>query len=129
MTNRPAIDGDGNVAFWARTAETFLYDFGNDFADFFPIEGIFTGPDLSADRVIGTGDPLFGSTVALTRPTNSLRPINTWLDMNDSGQIAFRYQLADGRRGIAVATPLPEPGSALLLAAGAVVLMKRTRRR
>ena len=26
-------------------------------------------------------------------------------DLNDSGQIAFRYTLADGRSGIAVATP------------------------
>jgi hypothetical protein len=71
--------------------------------------GIFTGPDPLADEVIGTGDPLFGSRVV---------DVNLFTEsLNDNGQIAFSYELADGRRGIARADPLviPEPGTPPLL--------------
>jgi hypothetical protein len=62
------------------------------------IDGVFvelTGGS-NAVPVIETGDALFGSTVvALSVGRFSL---------NDSEQIAFRYALADGRSGIAVAS-------------------------
>lgn len=51
--------------------------------------GIYTGPDRVADKVIATGDSLFGSTVtdlAFDRD-----------GMNNKGQIAFTAHLADGR--------------------------------
>ena len=61
-------------------------------------DGIFvelTGGS-NAVTVIETGDTLFGSTVvALSMGRFSF---------NDRGQIAFHYQLADGRSGIAVAS-------------------------
>ncbi len=60
-------------------------------------KGIFTGPDLVADKIIRNGDALFGSVVNGLRFGNSA--------FNDAGQTAFYYQLTDGRRGIAVATP------------------------
>jgi hypothetical protein len=46
-----------------------------------------------ADRVAG----VFGSTVAFV----SLFTEN----LNDNGEVAFAYQLADGLRGVAVASP------------------------
>ncbi len=57
-------------------------------------KGIFTGPDPVADKIIYTGDALFGSTL-----TNFF--FNKGL--NDRGDVAFFYELADGRIGIALA--------------------------
>ena len=77
------INNSGDVAFSATKAA------GRD--------GIFVerSSDSHPEAVIETGDPLFGSTVvALSIGRFSL---------NDSGWIAFRYQLADGRTGIALA--------------------------
>jgi hypothetical protein len=58
-----------------------------------------------------TGDALFGSTVTSLNIGSQA--------LNDLNQFAFSYQLADGREGIAVASNVPEPGSALLLLLGA----------
>jgi hypothetical protein len=85
------------------------------------LDGIFTGPDAVADRVAIEGQSLFGST--LTDAQFALG------GMNDIGQIVFRYSLADGRTGIAVATPVPEPVSAIGLASASLGLMLRRRRR
>ena len=73
------------------------------------------------DRLL-VNEPLFGSTLrSLTPRATHESPGN--IDMNDAGQIAFHYQLADGRQGIAVATPVPEPTAAslMLIAAAAVI--------
>lgn len=61
--------------------------------------GIFTGPDPVADRVIGTGDSLAGSTVTSTLVCSE--------GLSSAGQIAFTAQLEDGRSVVAVATPDP----------------------
>lgn len=61
--------------------------------------GIFTGDDPDRDTVILTGDELFGSTVTSVDFFNPR-------GINDTGQIAFRFVLADGRSGIARAEPL-----------------------
>ena len=63
--------------------------------------GIFTGLDPVLDKVIATGDVLFGSTVT------SLSFSKTGL--NNSGQIAFFATLADGTEGIFRANPVSEP--------------------
>ena len=81
---RVALNNAGTVAFSAELTAGGM--------------GIFTGPDPINDRVIGTGDPLFGSTV--------LRILFTREGFNDLGQIAFYYELADNRFGVAVATLL-----------------------
>ncbi|TWT32320.1 hypothetical protein KOR34_40830 [Posidoniimonas corsicana] len=62
--------------------------------------GVFDGTDVDEDRVVGTGDPLFGSIVT---------EIAAYDAYNDAGQFAFRYALADGREGIAIAAPI-RPG-------------------
>ena len=110
----PSLNDSGTVAFSA------VVDTGQ--------AGIFTGPDPIADEVISSGDTLFGSTV--------VGAVTFKESLNDAGQIAFIYQLADERRGIARADPLvipaPEPGTVALLVAGllgAVLCGARANRR
>jgi hypothetical protein len=81
--NDACINNNGSVAFMATP------DSGS--------RGIFTGPDVVADKVIQVGDPLFGSTFGLTSTLIGPRA------MNDHGDIAFIYFLNDGRTGVAVA--------------------------
>lgn len=60
-------------------------------------KGIFTGPNLTADKVIATGDSLFGSKV-----TN----VGLFQEgLNDVGQIAFLVQLTGGTQIIVRANP------------------------
>jgi hypothetical protein len=81
--------------------------------------GIFVGDGTTTTQVLKTGDALFGSTVtSLSLGREGL---------NDLGQLGFRYQLADGRTGVAVSN-VPEPGSALLLAVAGAGLLARRRR-
>ena len=87
----PAISGD-TVAFSG--------NYGNGSG-----EGIFTGNGGPLTTVIKTGDSLFDSTVA------SLSFTRFGLDPDGSGNLAFSYSLADGRSGIAMATPVIEPGT------------------
>jgi hypothetical protein len=75
--------------------------------------GIFTGGDPIADRVIGTGDALLGSTVAGTGR----------VALNDAGQVVFSARLSDGTLGVFVATPVPEPSSLLLASVGVISLL------
>jgi uncharacterized protein (TIGR03437 family) len=80
------------------------------------VQGIFTGPDKVADRVIATGDPLFGSVVSSISP--SLTPGRF---LNDKGQVAFSYVLSNGVSGIAVATPVDSGTPPPTLNTGGVV--------
>ena len=108
----PSINEAGVVAFQARL------DSGG--------RGIFTGPDIVADRVIGPGDVLFGRTVT--------EAISTVHMLNDAGQIAFEAIFDDGQTGIyranPVASPVPEPSTLLLLGSGlAGLAVWRSRKR
>jgi len=91
----PSLNNSGTVAFLADAS-------------------IRTGPDPVADKVISAGDALFGSTVAGVFMNKE--------SLNDADQIAFFYELADGRTGIARADPLviPEPGTVSLLLAALI---------
>ena len=62
-------------------------------------QGIFTGPDSVRDKVIATGDSLSGSTVT------SLSFGRGSKGLNNSGQVAFLAQLANGTTGIFRADP------------------------
>lgn len=105
----PVINNGGDVAFGAIVDGGGLY-------------GIFTGGDPVADKVIQQGDPLFGSTLSDLRFYRSL---------NNHGQIAFRYVLANGEQGIAVATPMivPEAASLSLVLVGLGVMAASRRKR
>jgi hypothetical protein len=86
----PAINSLGEVAFLAGLV-------GGDVA-------IFAGSHPAADRVIGLGDSLFGSTVV---NLDLLRGA-----VNDAGQIAFYANLAAGGRGVIVrADPVADTGT------------------
>jgi hypothetical protein len=93
----PDINNSGTVAFWA------TLDAGG--------HGIFTGPDPVNDKVIRTGDPLFGSTVTYLGFLHGL---------NDNGDVAFVYNLANGVSGVAVAA-IPEPVGPVFILIGALV--------
>ncbi len=108
----PAINNAGTIAFWA------ALDAGG--------QGIFTGPDAIAEKIIARGDPLLGSTVS-------------WLDfgrfgLNDAGQIGFLAGLANGDQVIVRGAPAgpelssPEPATIVLLAFGFAGLGLRKKR-
>jgi hypothetical protein len=59
--------------------------------------GIYRGPDPKRDAILGTGDPLLGSTIT----EFALNPVS----VNDAGQVAIRVRLADGRQLIVRADP------------------------
>jgi uncharacterized protein (TIGR03437 family) len=66
---------------------------------------IFSWNEQGTRKVIAVGDELFGSRVR----TLPQRLANQGGFLNDQGQIAFIYALADGTAGIAVATPRQTP--------------------
>jgi len=78
--------------------------------------GIYTGVDLVADKVIVPGDSLDGSTLQ--------GAISYMEGLNNSGQVVFFAQLADGRRGIYRADPNRPPvasnGTASVMAGASV---------
>jgi hypothetical protein len=96
----PAISGS-TVAFLG------LWDDGDEQS------GIFISSGGMLETVIKTGDSLFGSIVT------GLDFGRFGLDPDGSGSLAFSYDLADGRFGIAMARPtgVPEAPAWLMLAA------------
>jgi len=68
--------------------------------------GIFTGPDPVLDKVVETGDPLAGSTIVSLGFASE--------GLNNSGQIAFWADLANGEQGEFVAS-VPEPSSGIIM--------------
>ncbi len=115
-----AINNSGQVAFMARLDGAPSY-----------AEGIYTGPDPAADKVIADDDPLDGGVVAALDFYRG--------GLNDAGQIAFYAGTWHGDvyyQGVYLATPSPEPVPAvtafwvpamalLLAAAGAAVILSR----
>jgi hypothetical protein len=96
----PYINSSGSVAFVGQA----------------PQNGIYTTHAAGIYEVISVGDALFGSTLANLAFNQGY---------NDSGQVTFMYQLADGRRGVAVATPVPEPAGALLMGISVAAILHR----
>lgn len=85
--------------------------------------GILVNKNGQFSELIKIGDALFGSTV-------STLSMGTFaLDRSGSGNLAFLYSLADGRSGVALAQPVPEPSSCLLAVAVVGLCAAGTRRR
>ncbi|MBC8142081.1 MAG: hypothetical protein H7Y38_11650 [Armatimonadetes bacterium] len=95
------INASGTVAFFANL------DAGGS-----GIFASYSGSTLPF-AVVKTGDVLFGSEVT---------DVSLSMALNDNNQLAFQYQLADFRRGVAVANitavAVPEVGSLALVACG-----------
>lgn len=83
--------------------------------------GIFTGSGEALTSVIKTGDPLFGSTLTDFDASQRRNSRAFGFDSSGADSIAFVYRLADGRVGVALATPVPEPSAILLLVAGLTI--------
>ena len=107
----PNLNDAGDIAFQA--GSTAWLGFGE--------WGIFTGPDVDDDRVIGHDDPLFGGTVATVVLVQG--------GLSESGEIGFYYRLSDGTEGIAIATthdePIPEPAGLGLIGVALLAVRKR----
>jgi hypothetical protein len=84
-------------------------------------QGIFTGPDPVANKIIRTGDALDGSTV--TTLTFFPRAVN------DLGRVTFLATLVNGRQGVYLAIPVPEPAGVLLVAGAGLAAGAWWRRR
>jgi hypothetical protein len=80
--------------------------------------GLFTNPGGAPHSIIQTGDMLFGSTVA-ELASGSLQSPGFGIDASGSGNVAFTYRLANGRTGIAIASPVPESDNIV----SAIILM------
>ena len=85
----PAIDNRGVVVFAGQIGEG-----ANS------TSGLYIGPDPVKDKVIATGDMLFGQRIAAAGQTSFIHRY-----VNARGQIVFSYSLPDGALGVAVATP------------------------
>lgn len=113
-----AINNAGQVAFYATLTSTtggtadnvgiYLYD-----------------QSLGLITIVRKGDSLLGSTItALGFNGSEAFNGDERSGLNGLGQVAYFFNLADGRNGVAIAT-IPEPASALLLAAGGALLWRR----
>jgi hypothetical protein len=89
FVSSPAINNDGQVVFAANLAAGGT--------------GLFSEQDGIVDKIIATGDALFGSTVTGFGPD----PFVGGAGFNNPGQLAFRANLADGRTVLVRADPLP----------------------
>jgi hypothetical protein len=81
--------------------------------------GLFVSTGGGPLPVIQTGDSLFGSTVV------GLDWTRFGFDVGGTGNLAFSYLLANGRSGVAMAVPVPEPTGLLVFVVLAGALARR----
>jgi hypothetical protein len=72
-------------------------------------QGIFLASGGTLTTLIKTGDPLFGSTLASFSFFGGAAQFA--FDADGADTVAFLYTLSDGRAGVALASPVPEPST------------------
>jgi hypothetical protein len=114
----PALNDAGQAAFLASLTGT-----NGGFSD---DRGIFFHDDtLGLIEVTREGDALLGSTITNLGFSGSLTSNGDERSgLNELGQVAYRFELADGNSGIAIWT-IPEPSTAVLLALAGLTLLRR----
>ncbi|MDA8563755.1 hypothetical protein N9L06_04810 [Mariniblastus sp.] len=116
----PALNENGQAAFKGIVSNIEIGD----------ESGIYLYDDeLGLTEVARVGDSFLGSTIInLDFSGSSLNLGNERSGLNDTGQVAYRFTLADGRGGIAIASAVPEPNSrAVGVLASGLLLMRRRR--
>jgi hypothetical protein len=89
--DHPALNAAGQVAFQATLSGTSH------------TQGIYLWDDVAGlVPVARLGDPLLGQTIAGLRFTHDTSRGRSHVGLNQSGKVAFQFDLNDGRRGIAV---------------------------
>lgn len=119
--SQPIINDSGQIAFHA----TAFGAAGRPASD----EALlFYNPNHELVQIARLGDPAFGSTITnLWFTQDDPGTSNIQNGFNDRGEVAYAFSLADGRQGIALWTPVPEPTSCLaLLAAAGMATLRRT---
>lgn len=92
--------------------------------------GVYLYDDiLGLKQVARKGDDLLGSVIEdLGSTTSSGFILEEELGgLNELGQIAFQFRLADGRYGIAIATLVPEPSTLMLGLLASTIALRRNR--
>lgn len=112
--NTPALNDAGQVAFSAIVGED-IRGGETDVAVFLFDEG------MGLLTVARSGEAFLGSTITALSFHPGDPPSEEGSGLNDQGQVAYSFILADGRQGIAVRT-IPEPSSQTLLAFGVLSL-------
>ncbi|MEM8945454.1 MAG: choice-of-anchor tandem repeat NxxGxxAF-containing protein [Planctomycetota bacterium] len=119
-----ALNNQGQIAFQAELLGTS----GGSSDDL----GIFLHDEvMGLIQIVREGDDLLGSSITFLQflaneSIGSRGSTKEHIGLNDRGQLVYRFGLADGRGGIAVATIVPEPGTAAL---STLVLLAMTCRR
>lgn len=123
----PAPDGNGKFAFGLSTTRSSLTPILNDLGQVAFLTSFTDTVAGSADDsalLLRTGD----NTQVIAREGNDLLGSQikelSGFDLNNHGQVAYRFSLVDGRSGIALWST-PEPTTGCLMCLGAIIYMLR----
>lgn len=121
--NPPSLNNAGQIAFTSQLFNNNDGPYNNG--------GLFFYDDVLGLVPIFRGrDAMLGSTITGSSFSHGLTTSgDEGNGLNENGQVAFRFKLADGRQGIAIATVVPEPGTFLLSLLAVSTLLKGDDRR
>lgn len=118
----PSLNDRGQAAFIGILGNTIADDGSDDLALYFHDD------HLGLTQLVRTGDALLGSTItSLIFGSGVTSTSNERSGLNELGQVAYRFFLADGRQGIAIATVVPEPTTFVLVLSAISALLLRHR--
>ncbi|TWU22760.1 DUF7453 family protein [Bythopirellula polymerisocia] len=114
----PAMNDAGQVVFSASSIGSTING------------GIYLHDDsLGLIPLAQVGDPFLGSTISQVGFSSGGHFGDEQSGLNERGQVAYTFSLLDGRSGIALWSPIPEPSSEVLLYLSAMALSIRRLKR